>query len=106
MVDKVKQKYKNKPITAIGDSLGGSLAESVGGKVDKVITTSKGVGLFGIGKRIRPNQTDIRASNDVISILRNTQSGGKKVTISGTKGIINPAKSHDYRNLDKINKTF
>jgi hypothetical protein len=106
LVDKVKQKYKNKPITALGDSLGGSLAESVGGKVDKVITTSKGVGLFGIGKRIRPNQTDIRASNDWISILRNTQSGGKKVTIAGTRGIINPAKSHDYRNLEKINKTF
>jgi hypothetical protein len=106
LVDKVKQKYKNRPITAIGDSLGGTLAESVGGKVDKVITTSKGVGLFGIGKKIRSNQTDIRASNDVISLLRNTQSGGKKITIKGTKGIINPFASHDYRNLDKINKTF
>jgi hypothetical protein len=102
LVDKVKQKYKGKSITAIGDSLGGSLAESVGGKIAKVITTSKGVGLFGIGKRIRPNQTDIRASNDVISILRNTQSGGKKVTIGGTRGIINPLKSHDYRNLTKL----
>jgi hypothetical protein len=106
LVDKVKQKYKNRPITAIGDSLGGTLAESVGGKVDKVITTSKGVGLFGIGKKIRSNQTDIRASNDVISLLRNTQSGGKKVVIKGTKGIINPFASHDFRNLDKINKTF
>jgi len=106
LVDKVKQKYKNRPITAIGDSLGGTLAESVGGKVDKVITTSKGVGLFGIGKKIRSNQTDIRASNDVISLLRNTQSGGKKVVIKGTKGILNPFASHDYRNLDKINKTF
>jgi hypothetical protein len=106
LVDTVKQKYKNRPITAIGDSLGGTLAESVGGKVDKVITTSKGVGLFGIGKKIRSNQTDIRASNDVISLLRNTQSGGKKVVIKGTKGIINPFASHDFRNLDKINKTF
>jgi hypothetical protein len=106
LVDKVKEKYKNKPITAIGDSLGGSLAESVGGKVDKVITTSKGVGLFGIGKQIRPNQTDISASNDVISIFKKTQSGGKKVIIKGTKNIINPWASHDYRNLDKIDKTF
>lgn len=106
LVDKVKEKYKNRPVSVYGDSLGGTLAESVGGKVDKVITTSKGVGLFGIGKSIRPNQTDIRASNDVISVLRNTQSGGKKVTIKGTKGIINPFASHDYRNLDKIDKTF
>ena len=106
LVDKVKDKYKNRPITALGDSLGGTLAESVGGKVDKVITSSKGVGLFGIGKQIRNNQTDIRASNDVISVLRNTQSGGKKVTIKGTKNIINPFASHDYRLLDKIDKTF
>ena len=106
LVDKVKEKYKNRPITALGDSVGGTLSESVGGKVDKVITTSKGVGLFGIGKQIRPNQTDIRASNDVISVLRNTQSGGKKVTIKGTKNIFNPFASHNYRLLDKIDKTF
>jgi hypothetical protein len=102
LVDKVKQKYKNKPITALGDSLGGSLAESVGGKVSKVITTNKGVGLFGIGKKIRSNQTDIRSSNDLVSLFRNTQSGGKKVTIKGTKSIVNPFKSHNYRNLDKL----
>ena len=90
----------------LGDSLGGSLAESVSKKVDKVITHNKGVGLFGIGKKINKNQTDIRASNDLVSLLSKTQSGGKKSVINGTKGIINPLKSHDYRNLDKINKTF
>lgn len=105
LVEKVKQKYKNKPVTALGDSLGGSISESIGDKVDKVITTSKGVGLFGIGKQIRPNQTDIRASNDVISLLSKTQSGGRKVNISMPK-TFNPYTSHDYRNLSKINKIF
>lgn len=105
LVDKVKQKYKNRPITALGHSLGGSLAESVAGKVDKVVTLDKGVGLFGIGKRIRPNTTDVRTSNDIFSILRNTQTGGKKVTITA-RDVFNPSKSHDIKMLDKINKTF
>lgn len=106
LIDKVKQKYKNKPLSVLGHSLGGSLAESVSNKVDKVITLDKGVGLFGIGKKINKNQTDIRASNDLVSLLSKTQSGGKKSVINGTKGIINPLKSHDYRNLSNINKTF
>jgi hypothetical protein len=106
LVDKVKQKYKNKPITAIGHSLGGSLAESVAGKVDKVVTLDRGIGLFGIGRKNKSNVTDVRTSNDIFSVLRNTQSGGKKVVIKGTKGILNPLKSHDISQLDKINKTF
>lgn len=106
LIDKVKEKYKNKPVSVLGDSLGGSLAESVAGKVDKVITHNKGTGIFGIGKEIRPNTTNIRSSNDLISILNKTQSGGKNVVIKGTKHIINPLKSHDYRNLSKIDKTF
>ena len=106
LVDKVKQKYKNRPITALGHSLGGSLAESVGGKVDKVITLDRGIGLFGIGRKNKSNITDLRTSNDIFSILRNTQSGGKKITIKGTKGIIDPFKSHDINQLNKINKTF
>ena len=106
LVDKVKDKYKNRPISVYGHSLGGTLAESVSNKVDKVVTLDKGTGLFGIGKQIRPNTTNIRSSNDVISILNNTQSGGKKSVIKGTKGIINPFASHDISNLDKIDKTF
>lgn len=74
LIDKVKEKYKNKPLSVLGHSLGGSLAEHVGKKADKVITLDKGVGLFGIGKNIRNNQTDIRGSNDAVSMFRNTQS--------------------------------
>ena len=103
LIDKVKEKYKNKPLSVLGHSLGGSLAESVGKKADKVITLDKGVVFFGIGKQIRPNQTDIRASNDAISVLRNTQSGGKKITLKD-KGNYNFYNAHDIRHLDKINK--
>ena len=106
LVDKVKQKYKNKPVSVYGHTLGGSLAESVAGKVDKVVTLDRGIGLFGIGRKNKSNVTDIRTSNDIFSVVRNTQSGGKKVTIKGTKGIINPLKSHDISQLNKLNKTF
>jgi hypothetical protein len=99
-MDSVKRKYSGKPITTLGHSLGGSLAEYAGG--DKVITIDKGVGLTGIGKRINKNQTDIRASNDVVSVLSNTQRGGRKITIKD-KANLNPLTAHNYRQLSKLN---
>ena len=104
LVEKVKQKYKNKPISSYGHSLGGSLAESVADKVDKVITYNKGTGLFGVGKKINPKETDIRTSNDYISLLGKTQRGNK-VNVSNPKefGLYG---SHDISNLSRINKIF
>ena len=101
LVEKVKEKY-NKPTTIIGHSLGGALAEYAGGKGNKIITIDKGVGLSGIGKTIGKNQTDIRASNDLVSALRNTQSGGRLVTIKDKKNL-NLLGAHDYRQLSKLN---
>ena len=45
LIQDVRKKYHNKPITTMGHSLGGSLAEASGG--DKVITLDKGVGILG-----------------------------------------------------------
>ena len=101
LMEKVKEKYKGKAVTTLGHSLGGSLAESAGG--DKVVTLDKGVGLFGIGKKIRTNQTDIRTGNDPVSFLRNTQSGGKKITIKNTK-YLNPFYAHDVKHVEKLNQ--
>jgi hypothetical protein len=103
LVDKVKEKYKNKPLSVYGHSLGGSLAQHVGKKADKVVTLDKGVGIGGIGKSISNNQTDIRAGNDVISLLRNTQNGGKKITIKNTK-YVNPLHAHDLSHITKLNQ--
>ena len=102
LVNNVKKKYNTNSITAIGDSLGGTLAEHSTNRNDKIITNNKGTGLFGIGKKIKNNQTDIRTSNDIVSLLSNTQSGGKKITIKNTKQIIDPFKSHSYKNLTKL----
>ena len=102
VADKARLKY-GQPLTIVGHSLGGSLAEHSGNKNDKIITVDKGVGLFGIGKNIRKNQTDIRSANDPVSLLALTQNA-KRVTIPKTSHIIDPLASHNFRNLTRINK--
>jgi len=101
LVEKVKEKY-NKPATIIGHSLGGALAEYAGGKGNKIISVDRGIGLGGIGKKLGSNVTDIRTSNDLVSALRNTQSGGRLVTIKDKKNL-NLLGAHDYRQLSKLN---
>ena len=68
---------------------------------DKIITVNKGVGFGGIGKGISNKQTDIRTGKDVVSLLSNTQSGGKKINIKTNE--INPLKIHSHKNLSKLN---
>ena len=102
VMEDVKKKY-GKAVTTYGHSLGGSLAEYAGG--NKVITVDKGVGLGGIGKKLRSQQTDIRAGSDIVSALRNTQSGGRKVVIKNTN-YLNPLKSHNYRLVSRSNQSI
>lgn len=102
VANKVRNKY-GQPLTIAGHSLGGSLAEHSGNKNDKVITLDKGVGLFGIGKKINKNQTDIRSANDPVSLLALTQRA-KRVTIPKTAHIIDPLQSHNYRNVTRFKK--
>ncbi len=100
LVKKVKDKYQ-RPVTASGHSLGGSLAEYSG--ADKVVTFDKGVGLGGIGKKIKSNQTDIRTNTDPVSMLALTQSGGKQINIKNSN-FVNPLTAHNKKQLRKINK--
>jgi len=101
LIQQVKDKYKNKPVTTLGHSLGGALAEHAGG--DKVITLDKAVGIGGIGKQISNKQVDIRTGNDPVSFLRNTQNGGKKITIKNTK-YSNLLYAHDLKHVSKLNQ--
>jgi hypothetical protein len=102
LMDNVRNKY-HKPATILGHSLAGRLTEYVGNKNDKLITVDKAVGFGGIGKTIPKNQTDIRASNDIVSLLNNTQHNkGKKIVIKD-KTNLNILKAHDYRKLEKLN---
>jgi hypothetical protein len=102
LVQKVKNKY-NKPVTASGHSLGGSLAEYSG--ADKIITLDKGAGLGDIGRKIKKNQTDIRTGTDPVSLLSLTQTGGKHITIPKTN-YANLLYSHDKSHLTKAKQRF
>lgn len=97
----VRKKY-NKPIAIYGHSLGGAISSSVGKGNDKIITVDGGVGWGGIGRKIGSNETSIRTSNDIVSALSNTQSGGRKVTIKD-KSNFNLLRAHDYKQLSKLN---
>jgi len=79
VADKVRNKYQQ-PLTIIGHSLGGTLAEHSGNKRDKIITVDKGVGIGGLFKNIKRNQTDIRSANDPVSLLALTQNA-KRISI-------------------------
>lgn len=98
LINDVNKKYNNKPVTSLGHSLGGSLAEYAG--ADKVITVNKGVGISGIGKKIKPNQTDIRTDHDLVSVLSKTQNGGKQLTIRTRE--VNPLREHSHKNLELL----
>jgi len=78
VVKLAKEKY-NKPVSAVGTSLGGFLAEQSG--AEKVKTFNKAVRPVDILKYIPENQTDYRTNIDVISAPSILQRGSKKKTI-------------------------
>ena len=102
-VDKVKNKYGDKPLTGIGHSLGGSLIEDTNknNRFDKVITLDKGVGLNGLFKTTNKNQVDVRARTDPVSLLSLTQNSNTK-TIPNTIHL-NPLYSHDLKHISRLN---
>lgn len=81
IITQVREKY-DKPVTSIGHSLGGALAEKSG--AEKVITYQKGTGLFDVAKQIPWNQTDIRTKYDLPSALSTYQTGGNKISLEGS----------------------
>ena len=101
LVEKVEKKF-HRPVTTLGDSLGGSLSE-YSNPSGKVITVNKGVGLGTIGKHIGKNQTDIRASNDIVSLGELTQPHDNKIiNIPRTSHIVSPLLSHNADLVTRI----
>ena len=76
VADQTNKKYGKGNVTAIGHSLGGSLATASG--VQKRITYNKGVGLSGLFRAMKRGQHDYRPMKDVVSILSMTQRHNKK----------------------------
>lgn len=97
---KVEQKY-GKPVDAVGHSLAGRLIENSGAK-GNIITYNKAAGLGDIGKSFSKKQLDIKTSEDLPSLLSNTQYHNVEV-VKQKEHSINPFKevfeAHDIDNL-------
>ena len=79
-----EQKYGAENVTSIGHSLGSQLAEkSSGKKVKEIITLNKPVNANDlIWYSVPQNQTDIRTTNDPVSLLRPLERGKKAIELS------------------------
>lgn len=96
--DKAKQKYHKDQVTLVGDSLGGSLASSVGSDKDKIYTYNKGLGGI-IGNK--KNEIAYRNKGDIVSLLGKFDSHTKTLG----KYYKNPLFAHNINNL-KNEKIF
>lgn len=90
--EKAKSKYHKDNAILVGDSLGGSLASSVGNDKDKIFTYNKGLGGI-IGNK--KNEVAYRNKGDIASLL------GKFSTGTKTLGRFdkNPLFAHNINNL-------
>ena len=91
--NKAKTKYHKDSAILVGDSLGGSLASSVGSDNDKIYTYNKGLaGIIGNKK----NEQSFRNRGDVVSLLGMFSKNTK--TLGYDK---NPLFAHNINNLKK-----
>ncbi len=93
-LEKAKLKYEKQDATVIGHSLGGSIAQKVAGKNDRVLAVDSG---FTIGEKVKKGHTAIRSKGDLVSIFGNGQK-----TIGKWK---NPLHAHRLKNI-KSQKIF
>jgi hypothetical protein len=81
---KVQEKYGKAP-TTYGHSRGSRSSELAGEATGgKTYTYNKAVVPTDIFKKIRPEQTDIRTSKDIVSAPSYFQTGGEKITIQSS----------------------
>jgi hypothetical protein len=90
---KVKNKYGENQVTAIGHSLGGGLAASSG--IKNRITYNKAVGLSDIVKPISSGEIDYRTKKDPVSVMSGFQrysDGAQKIELDRGEGFIDSHK--------------
>jgi hypothetical protein len=94
---KAEEKYGAKNITTIGHSLGGLLAELVGGKTKEVLTFNKATRP---GSNVKQsNQTDVSTTGDVVSSLNPLPFQKNKQIVIKSK-TSNPLTEHSLDTLD------
>ena len=97
-----EQKYGRDSLVTLGHSQGGLQAELLGKKGDETFTLNKATRPF--SNKPAKNQTDIRTSRDIISVLRPLERGHKPLTIKSDS--FNLLKEHGTNELDKLNNVL
>lgn len=101
-----EKKYGKENVITLGHSLGGRLAEKMGGRSSQIVTYNKAVTpgsvLATFGKPLPKKQTDIRTKLDVVSAMSKLQRMQNKTVEASTK-TFNVIKAHSGDAL-KFNK--
>lgn len=97
---KAENLYGPENIVTIGHSLGGRLAEKVGKNSAQIITYNKAATPKSILKSTPKNQTDVRATTDIVSLLSRYQKHSNPLIT--TPGTLNVLKSHSMSKLKHI----
>lgn len=92
---------KHGPVTSIGHSLGGKIAEEVSDRSTPVITYNKPTIPEDVVRRrkVKENQRDIRTSGDAVSVLRSLQPGRSAEVIDTSNKRWNPLTAHSTDRL-------
>jgi hypothetical protein len=101
ILKEAKQKYKGYDTTVTGHSLGGAIAQYVGGENDHIITYNKGVT---IGQPNRKNEVSLRTKGDLVSILGSYNNGTNNIEnhnpYSGNM-VSDVLRAHNLSNIQK-----
>ncbi len=97
-----EKKYGTNQLETVGHSLGGIVAEEVGGNSKNVITFNKAV--VNPNRRNLKNQTDVKTSDDPVSVLNRFSSNKAHVIPSQKFNPLNPFKEHTVTTLKRAKK--
>lgn len=102
MQKKAEKKYGTENMHTLGHSLGGIVAEEMGGKSKNIITLNKAVSPWEINRKTGKNQTDIKTSNDPVSMLNKFNHNGNKTSVIKSEGW-NPLAEHSSDVMSRVN---
>lgn len=95
-------KYGTDNLETVGHSLGGVIAEEVGGNSKNVITFNKAV--LNPTRRNLTNQTDVKTANDPVSALNRFSNNKAHVIASQKFNPLKPFKEHTVTTLKRVKK--
>jgi hypothetical protein len=94
-----KEKYNPLNTTVAGHSLGGSIAQYIGSKNDKILTLDKGAT---IGQKTRKNENAFRSAGDAVSLLNSNATRMKTFENPNFRTGILPLDILQAHNVDNI----